>query len=160
MTDPLLWQQSGVNAKVEEDKVPKVTQIKPGGLEFRKMHVLGLNFSIRLWDLRHFSVCQRSAPFHLIVLRSNIHLEQDTRDGARIPGYWTQSVCAQRRNEGGKMGAIPRVPNHYGGAESLQWAPKNLNNVASTFSMQYICFRKISGSNMGAPNLLLAPGAV
>ena len=28
------------------------------------------------------------------------------------------------------------------------------------FSIQYICFRKISGSNMGAPNLLLAPGAV
>jgi len=31
------------------------------------------------------------------------------------------------------MGAIPRVPNHYGGAESLQWAPKSPNNVASTF---------------------------
>jgi len=26
-------------------------------------------------------------------------------------------------------------------------------------SIQYICFRKISGSNMGAPNLLLALGA-
>jgi len=27
-------------------------------------------------------------------------------------------------------------------------------------SIQYICFRKTSGSNMGAPNLLLAPGAI
>jgi len=26
-------------------------------------------------------------------------------------------------------------------------------------SIQYICFRKTSGSKMGAPNLLLAPGA-
>jgi len=26
--------------------------------------------------------------------------------------------------------------------------------------MQYIYFRKISDSNMGAPNLLLAPGAI
>jgi len=28
------------------------------------------------------------------------------------------------------------------------------------FQIQYICFRKTSGSNMGAPNLLLAPGAI
>jgi len=27
-------------------------------------------------------------------------------------------------------------------------------------SIQYICFRKTSGSNMGAPNLLLAPDAI
>jgi len=27
-------------------------------------------------------------------------------------------------------------------------------------SIQYIRFRKISGSTMGAPNLLLAPGAI
>jgi len=38
-------------------------------------------------------------------------------------------------------------------------APKSPNNVTST-SMQYICFRKTSGSNMGAPNLHLAPGAI
>jgi len=27
-------------------------------------------------------------------------------------------------------------------------------------SIQNICFRKTSGSNMGAPNLLLVPGAI
>jgi len=49
------------------------------------------------------------------------------------------------------------------GAESLRLrgAPKipTVSQVLS--SMQYICFRKSSGSNiMGAPNLLLAPGAI
>jgi len=56
----------------------------------------------------------------------------------------------QGRNEGGK---IPREPNHYGGAEKSQ----EMSQVLS--SIQYICFRKTSGLNMGAPNLLLAPGA-
>ena len=36
-------------------------------------------------------------------------------------------------------------------------ALKSPNNVTST-SVQYICFRKTSGSNIGAPNVLLAPG--
>ena len=43
---------------------------------------------------------------------------------------------------------IMRAPNDIGG-------PKSPNNVTST-SVQYICFRKTSGSNMGTPNLLLA----
>jgi len=35
---------------------------------------------------------------------------------------------------GGKGGAIPWAPNHYGrGAESLRGAPKTPNNVTSTF---------------------------
>ena len=34
--------------------------------------------------------------------------------------------------------------------------PKSPNNVTGT-SVQYICFRKTSGSNIGVPNLLLAP---
>jgi len=38
-------------------------------------------------------------------------------------------------------------------------APKSPNNVTST-SVQYIFCRKTSGSNMGAPNLLLAPGVI
>ena len=38
-------------------------------------------------------------------------------------------------------------------------APRSPNNVTRT-SVQYICFRKTSGSNIGAPNLLLAPGAI
>ena len=39
-------------------------------------------------------------------------------------------------------------------------APKSPNNVTSISSIQYICFRKNSGSNMGALNLLLAPGTI
>jgi len=38
-------------------------------------------------------------------------------------------------------------------------APKSPNNVTRT-SVQYICFRKTSGSKIGAPNLLLASGAI
>jgi len=41
-------------------------------------------------------------------------------------------------------------------------APKSPNNVTNTFfnRLQYICFQKTSGSNMEAPNLLLAPAAI
>jgi len=55
---------------------------------------------------------------------------------------WTQKKLSdQRRNEGG----------------TIPWAPKCPNNVTSTFfnRVHYICFRKTSVSNMGAPNLLL-----
>jgi len=60
----------------------------------------------------------------------------------------------QGRNEGDSKGAtIPRTPNHNGGVE-------NLNNVTTTsFSVVHNCFRKTSGSNIEAPNLLLAPDA-
>jgi len=44
--------------------------------------------------------------------------------------------------------------NDCGVAEKSQ----QCHNILS--SIQYICFRKTSGSNMGAPNLLLAPGAI
>jgi len=39
-------------------------------------------------------------------------------------------------------------------------APKNTKNVASTFFVTLNLLPKSSGSNMGAPNLLLAPGAI
>ena len=38
-------------------------------------------------------------------------------------------------------------------------ALKSPNNVTRT-SVQYVCFRKTSGSKIGAPNLLFAPGAI
>ena len=49
-----------------------------------------------------------------------------------------------------------------GGAEWLREAPKSPNNVISTclHTVAYICFRNTSVSNMGALNLLLAPGAI
>ena len=54
------------------------------------------------------------------------------------------------------------------GAESLRGCqiiagvPKSPKNVASRLlsSIQCICFRKTSGASTGAPNLLLAPGAI
>jgi len=63
----------------------------------------------------------------------------------------------QGHNDGGQGAQLPgrritmRAPNDCG-------APKSPSNITKT-SVQYICFRKTSGSNIGAPNLLLAPGA-
>jgi len=47
--------------------------------------------------------------------------------------------------------------NHRGGRPTMPKVPK-MSQVLS--SIQYICFRTISGSNMGASNLLLAPGSI
>jgi len=44
---------------------------------------------------------------------------------------WKDNASSEQgRNEGG---AMPRAPNHYGGAKSLRRAPKSFNNVATTF---------------------------
>jgi len=59
---------------------------------------------------------------------------------------------------GGKGCTISREPNHYGGSEPTQGAPKGSSNVTSDFSIQYICFRKTSVSNMGEPTCLLTRG--
>ena len=65
----------------------------------------------------------------------------------------------QGRNEGGRGGTIPQAPNHCGG-EWLRAVLKSPAMSQALSSMQYICFRKISGSNTGAPNLLLVPGGI
>jgi len=54
---------------------------------------------------------------------------------------------------GSRGGTIPRAPNHWG-------APKNpiMSQILSW--KQHICFRKTSVSNMGTPNVFLAPGAI
>jgi len=55
---------------------------------------------------------------------------------------------------GGKEDTIPRAPNHYGDAEKVP----TMSQVLS--SIQYIGFRKTSGSKTGTPNLLLVLGAI
>jgi len=60
----------------------------------------------------------------------------------------------------GKGGAITWAPNHSGGAEILRGRQKIPTMPHVHTSIQHICFRKTSGSNTGAPNLLLAPGAI
>jgi len=65
------------------------------------------------------------------------------------------AACStQVHNERMQGGTIPRVPSHCGVAEKSQPMSQVL------YSTQYICFRKNSGSNTGAPNLLLATGAI
>jgi len=58
----------------------------------------------------------------------------------------------QERNDGGQGAPFP-------GRQITMRAPKCPDNVTRT-SVQYICFRKTSGSNTGASNLLHAPGAI
>ena len=52
------------------------------------------------------------------------------------------------------------APNHSGGAEWLRGAPKSPNDVTSAFYNTVHLLLKTSVSNMVAPNLLLAPGAI
>jgi len=49
----------------------------------------------------------------------------------------------------GGRGHNSRAPNHCGGQKFTTMSQ-------ALFSKQYICYRKTSGSNMGAPNLFLA----
>jgi len=64
----------------------------------------------------------------------------------------------QGRNHGGQGAQFPgrritmRAPNDCG-------APKSPSNVTRT-SVQHICFRKGSGSNIWEPNLFLASGVI
>jgi len=80
--------------------------------------------------------------------------ENETKDKQHMQsGAW----------RGGQGGAIPRALSHYGGAEWCQKV-RGRQKVPTTSqvlsSIQNICFRKTSVSNTGAPNLLLAPGAI
>jgi len=51
-------------------------------------------------------------------------------------------------------------PNHSGGAPNNCKGAKKTTMSHVNSSIQYICFRKTSGLKMGAPNLLLALGAI
>jgi len=66
-----------------------------------------------------------------------------------------QKRCGnQGHDEGGKGSTIPWAQNHCEGDELLRGRRKSPNNVTGTSSVQYICFCKTSGLNLGAPNFL------
>jgi len=65
----------------------------------------------------------------------------------------------QRRNKGAREAQCPGR-QATGAAESLAGRRKDPNISQKLFSIQHICFLKTLGSNTGAPNLLLAPGAI
>jgi len=69
--------------------------------------------------------------------------------------------------KGGKGVTIPRAQIHYGGAKSLRGTPNNCGERRKVATVSQIGFLQYStcaserpGSNMGAPNLLLAPGTI
>jgi len=61
----------------------------------------------------------------------------------------------QGRNEGRKGGTIPRVPKNY----ALRGRQKN-QQCRKNFLQHHIYFQTTIDSNMGAPNLFFAPGAI
>jgi len=104
----------------------------------------------------------------LLFLAYNLAVYKDCQEKLRrevketIEQYVRQKwfMACQGRNEGGKGSTILRAPNHYGGAESLLGPRKVLTMSQVLPSIRQICFRKTSVSNMGAPNLILAPGGI
>jgi len=67
-------------------------------------------------------------------------------------GLNSAKKLTQKRNEGGNTPGAKSLWGRWitaGGAEKSQ-------QCRNYFPQQHICFRKISGSNMGAPNLFLA----
>jgi len=66
------------------------------------------------------------------------------KGGAQLPGHRIT------------LGAV----KYCGGRRMIVEAQKVPTVSQALSSIQCICFRKTSGSNMGAPNLLLAPGAI
>ena len=60
----------------------------------------------------------------------------------------------------GQGGHNSPAPCHYGGAGWQQGRRKVTTMPQALSSIHYIYFQNNSGSNVGAPNLLLAPGAI
>jgi len=112
--------------------------------------------------LMHIAIAKSNSPINGLNVRSRVSmfLCSLTNVATRHRSRPSESSTNQGRNEGGKGVTISRAPNHYGGAERLRGRRKvpTISQVLS--STQCICFRMTSGSKMGAPNLLLAPGAI
>ena len=64
----------------------------------------------------------------------------------------------QGRNERGQVGHNPLGAETLWGRQMTARGTKNPNNVTSTFFNKLICFRKISGSNMGGQTCFLPWG--
>jgi len=74
--------------------------------------------------------------------------------------FLMQAVLSSTLIRGMTRGTIPRAPCHYGGAQWLQSRRKVTTMSQSHSSIHYIYLQNISDSNVGAPNLLLAPDAI
>jgi len=105
---------------------------------------------------------------HLSGLRKmSVHREKISKDKQGFIESVVDHLDKQSRNNGSKGGIIPRAPYHCRGAKSLHRVSNDCGGCRKVptmshinSSVQYICFRKTSGSIMGAPNLLLVPGAI
>ena len=87
--------------------------------------------------------------------RSGRHMEESFRASF----YLLPAHRGVTRVERGAQFPGRRITRGKGGHNSRgRWKAPTMLQVLS--SVQYICFRKTSGSNMGAPNLLLAPGTI
>jgi len=100
----------------------------------------------------------RSMWIKLVALRRNLYQEV-ALSFKKVGDPWPWAIVrgVTREAKGAQFPGF-RVtmwaPNHCGGRLKVP----TMSQVLS--SIQYICFRKTSGSNMGAPNLLLDPRAI
>ena len=147
------------NGSVTQQKNGSVTQHTSGQAENLK-NAIDLNPRV---DLKH----NGKQKIHYLVCKQ---LDKHSI----LQANWNSTHCClvftqtQERNEEGKGEQFPgrRVAtgasNHCGERRMAAGSPKSPNDVTSQVlsSVQYICFRNTSVSNMGAPNLLLAPGAI
>ena len=72
------------------------------------------------------------------------------------------NICASTgHNEGGKGGhSSLGVESLWGVLNDYGWHRKVPTTSQAVSAIQHICFRKTSGSNIGAPHLLLTPGTI
>jgi len=87
-------------------------------------------------------------------------MERENGPGPSRPGLRQALNCLQGRNEGDKGGTIPWAQNHCGGRGMTARGTKKSNSVASTFLNAVHSLPKDLRFERGAPNLLLAPGAI
>jgi len=78
------------------------------------------------------------------------------RESEVYPEVERKEICRHGRNEGTRGAQFPGSRATVRGAEK----PNHVTQALSSTSIKYICFRMTAGSNMGAPNLLLVPGAI
>ena len=145
----------------------------------RSFWSLGLSF---IYCLHLLGYAWRVRPTSMSQVTPRVHLHLRCFYGEFLITKGAQASLRNRRRSisskyhssrgatGGAKFPMRRItmgaPNHCGrrrmtagGAEWLPGPPKSPNNVTNTFFNTVHLLPKTSGSNMGAPKLLLAPGA-
>ena len=134
----------------------------PNGGLISKPHCNDINNEwhlISMWP--HVSPLTKKSRSPNVCSRDDVWRTQKAFLGRPLTWSLESLATCPGGNEGGQGGHYsPRVESSWGRGMTAG-VPESPNSATSTFfKMQYISFRKTSGSNMGAPNFLLAAGAI